>query len=197
MKKLISMLVAIAAIMCLFLSSCGAENTVESFAEAVRKTEYAEAVISTETVSTLGTLEGSYTVSISDDGSATVVFTYETWCKIDEGSATDIKQIVSGTVVKDKDGNYSGDTESLNFDVSSGAELSFDLLAIPIGDVNINEDGTVLEATVSEEDTKAVFGREYGFDVTLKVVKTDGAIASVEMSYSIADVSCTIVCAYS
>ena len=190
------MLLAAASVMCLFLFSCGQDNTVEAFAKAVDKTSYREAKVTTETVSILGTLKGEYSISIADDGSATVGFSYETWYKVDEGSASDVKKTVSGTVVRDKNGSYSGDTESLNFDVTQNSSLSLDLLAIPADKVAVSEDGATLEATVPSEDTEAVFGRAYGFSVTLKVIKTDGAISSVEMSYETEDVSCKILSVY-
>ena len=176
------------------LFACGAN--AKDFKAAMDNTAPERIVINTKTVSVgLGELEGTYSVTYNEDGSAVIKYTYEKWNTIStDGSpiSPDAKSNASGTVTKNADGTYTDP------DFTGGAEvavLSLNLDAISKG-YTLSEDGSTLSATVIKGNTEAVFGTAFGYDVQLKIVKGVSAIESISLEYVNGNDTVYIDCVY-
>lgn len=177
MKKIISVVLVVACVCMLF--ACGADT--KDFQSAVEQTSPNKVIITTETVTEgLGTLKGNYSITYKSDGSAIIKYSYQEWNTV---SADNIPEqpytTYSDTVRMDADGNYDDDNFS---GVADLGEISLDLAAIK-GDVTVSEDGNILTATVGKDNTKAVFGVEYGYDIELTVTKGTKSLEAMALKY--------------
>lgn len=183
MKKIIFMLLLV-TVCVVALASCGETAptvTVDTFQTAIENTNPTKVSVNTTTTDALGELKGGFVAVIAEDGSSVITYSYDKWLAIGEGAEGETKDTVSGTVYCDANGNYTGDVEGAISDVS--AQLVLNLKAIT-SEVTISEDETTLTAVVAAADTKAVFGEAYSYDISIKVVKNDTAIATVTMTYT-------------
>ena len=182
MKKIISMLLLV-AVCVVVLASCGgtASVTVDAFQTAIENTNPSKVSVNTTTTDALGELKGSFVAVFAEDGSSVITYSYDEWLAIGEGAEGETKKTTSGTVNCDANGNYTGDVVGTVTGVSS--VIALNLKAITSA-VTISDDETTLTAVVAAADTKAVFGEAYSYDIALKVVKNDTAIATVTMSFT-------------
>lgn len=204
MKKIISLILMLAlALTCVFaLASCGEpeEKTPDApvYSEAAAAFITAYKATTPTTVSTtvkttvLGvTLQSVYNVTKGTDGSVTMTYTVEQQETL-ESDAT----VLTGTVVRDAQGNYSGDGDSAIYEgyASSGLDIVIDSSKITDFEVS----GNVLRITVAKADTAAVYGKDLGSDAVSVITIANGKVTSVTLNYTAADSSVVeIVSVYS
>ena len=191
MKRIISIVLIVACVCMLF--SCNAV-TPENFAEAMKNTSPSKVTISTTTTTAgLGTLNGKYSITYNSDDTATIKYDCELWASIPtDGSeiSEDAKEKITGTVTRDSDGSYSDSA----FVEDVEPALSLDVTKLT--EYTISVDGKTLNATVSKDNTAAVFGVAYDFDVNLTVVKGANVIESVSLAYVEGSNEVSIKCIY-
>lgn len=147
--------------------------------------------ITVELDSEIDTLKGSYFVTYNlEDGSATVVYTYE---KFNEIGTDGFKQTVGpNTVSVTADGilseeiNGTGAVEALTFDIN----LDPDKL------ISASYNAGILTAKVKASFTKAVIGVAIASDVEVMIATTELGIASITISYDTSAGPVEIVATY-
>ncbi|MBO7304978.1 MAG: hypothetical protein J6V09_07135 [Clostridia bacterium] len=190
MKKFLIILLTLTCTLMLF--ACGDDGvTVKDFKQAITATNPTEIEISIKHETANGDLNSSMVTTFAADGSFTIVGSYEQFCN---ASASEDKISVPINISCDASGNYSdgGDFAGTN-PASTGAKLNLGAKKI---DTSISSDGKVLTANVAAAQTKAVFGVEYAYDVTLVVSIDDGKVTSYTMNYTDAFGAVTVVCSY-
>lgn len=191
MKKIVSVILILASI--LALSACNFFGD-KDFKEAMENTNPRKVTITTTTTTAgLGTLSGDYAVTYNNDNTATIKYNCEIWLGIPtDGSeiGSDVKTKLSGTVTRDAEGKYSDAT----FVEDVELVLSLDIEAI--SEYTVSEDGKTLTATIAKNDTQAVFGVAYGFDVALTLVKGSRSIESVSLAYTSGINQVSVKCVY-
>ena len=196
------MLVLACAFCCVALVSCGETNPPDSgdngntgddnntsvdltaFQSAVDATDPASSVITTAMECELGDLSGRFEITYKEDGTSSIVYSYEKFLPLDAASG-EVKETVSGTVNVNADGSFS-DGGSFNGQNSVAVSFKLNLDTEKLDGVRV--EGNSLMATVKAANTQAVLGVALGSDVTLIVVKGENGLSSVSMAYAI-DVS--------
>ena len=125
----------------------------------------------------LDDLLSEYNVTYNDDGTATVVYTYEKFNTFDEDS-DEYKSSYSGTVTVGADGTVSGDigtasVEALTFDINLDASklATVDIVA------------GVLTATVKAANTASILGVNLGSDASIVVSTNASGVSFIAISY--------------
>ena len=188
MKKIIALMLVIGCM--LAFASCGwfgddeEEDTTPDYTEDIAKFQASidascpdVAEIDVVLASILGDLNGSYTVTYNEDGTATVDYSYEKFNSFEAGAVFDeAKSTYTGTVTVDADGAISGGefVEAVAFDIN--------LDASKLSSISIVS-GT-LRATVKAADTAAVLGVAIGADVDLIISTGADGITSITISYT-------------
>ena len=197
MKKILSLILVIACfgllMSCDVLSSItggkeeGGAAGIEAFTAAIENTNPKNITVDIVVETKLGELTSKYTVNYNDDGSAVITYATEKFNTIGEGAADELKSTVTGTVTKNADGTFTGDTNGVDV---SGVVAGFKV------DVNamksyatINENNTVLTATVAAADTEAVLGSAFEKDVTVVISLADGAVELIDLTFEGGSVS--------
>ena len=202
MKKIIALVLAVS---CVFaLASCklfkkdNGDNVNPVDTEAVAAVQAKLDASSPETAnitvkldSEIDTLESSYFVTYNiEDGSATVVYTYE---KLTEIGAAEITETVGpNTVSVSPDGILSeeiGGTEAVE-------ALTFDINLDPTKLISASYNANVLTAKVKASFTKAVIGVAIASDVDIMIMTTELGIASITISYDTSAGPVEIVATY-
>lgn len=203
MKKIIALLLAVS---CVFaLASCkwfkkdnddgvSAVDTA-AVADVQAKLDAASpetANITVKLESAIDTLEGCYTVTYNmEDGSATVVYTYEKFNEI--GSGKDIKETVGpDTVTVSADGILSKEMNG----VGAVEALTFDINLDPTKLISASYNAGMLTAKVKASFTKAVLGVAIASDVDIAIATTALGIASITISYDTSAGPVEIVATY-
>jgi hypothetical protein len=184
MKRIISVLLMLACLVA--LCSCG--GGVGDFEKALGASKPASVKIDTVSVSSLGTLNGSYQVIYNEDGSAKMLYEYEKWNTElnDEGD----KKTVSGTINVAADGSYTNNDVAGNIsDLASG---NINLSAIKGATV---ENGK-LTAIVAAADTEAVFGVAFDYDINFEMNMNETSVETIKLSYEKDGFSGSITCVY-
>ena len=125
----------------------------------------------------LDDLFSEYNVTYNDDGTATVVYTYEKFNTFDEDS-DEHKSSYSGTVTVGADGAVSGDigtasVEALTFDIS------LDTSKLATAEVVAG----VLTATVKAANTASILGVNLGSDASIVVSTNASGVSFIAISY--------------
>ena len=190
MRKIISLVLVIACfgllMSCDMISSItggGNDGTkgIDAFVEAVENTNPKNITVDIEVETALGDLTSKYTVNYKEDGSAVISYTVEKFNAIGEGAEDELKSTVTGTVTKNADGTFTGDTNGADV---SGATAGFKLDVKKLKDTaTTNENSTVLTATVAAADTEAVLGSAFDKDVTVVIAIADGAVELIDLTF--------------
>ena len=200
MKKIIAILLSL---VCVFgLASCGEDApqdaALNAITAAISAADPTGAVLETKITSkTFGiSLEGEYTISFGEDGTATVSYTYDQLNLIGAGtSGTNITAPVEGVATIAKDGTVT----VVEGEGSVGAQIT------AVAGVKLNLDATkmtysissgVLSATVKAQDTRSVFGIDIEADVGLVVSTANGKVSTITLTYVTDEVEAEIVCVY-
>ena len=125
----------------------------------------------------LDDLLSEYNVTYNDDGTATVVYTYEKFNTFDEDS-DEYKSSYSGTVTVGADGAVSGDigtasVEALTFDIN------LDTSKLATAEVVAG----VLTATVKAANTASILGVNLGSDASIVVSTNASGVSFIAISY--------------
>lgn len=191
MKKIIAF--ALLLVLALSLVACAPADTndLTPYNEAIANTSPASVVIKTSFHHT-GldiNIEGEYTVTFGEDGTATVNYWYY---KLNEASIdNELLELVDNQVAYiANDGTVTGDLEGT---VTAAVQCKMNL---DPAKMQYSIDRGILTATVKADDTKAVFGTDLGFDATLHMGLLDDKISSYSISYTTHEGSAAIVCKY-
>ena len=196
MKKILSLILVITCfgllMSCDMLSSItgggndGAKG-IDAFVTAIENTNPKNIIVDIEVETSLGELTSKYTVNYNDDGSAVITYTTEKFNAIGEGAEDELKSTVTGTVTKNADGTFTGDTNGVDV---SGVTAGFKLDVKKMKDTaTINENNTVLTATVAAADTEAVLGTAYDKDVTVVIAIENGVVELIDLTFEGGSVS--------
>ena len=125
----------------------------------------------------LDDLLSEYNVTYNDDGTATVVYTYEKFNTFDEDS-DEYKSSYSGTVTVGADGTVSGDigtasVEALTFDINLGTSKLATAEVV----------AGVLTATVKAANTASILGVNLGSDASIVVSTNASGVSFIAISY--------------
>ena len=153
-----------------------AKATFETFTAAIASNNASSVVVDITSATNLGNLAASYEIYFAADGSATVKYEYERFLEIGEGAADETKTTVTGTVYRDKDGNYS---PSAGVDVSSITAATAINIASLKSAATINGAGDELDVTVAKASTADVFGTAFDSDVALKIRLNGDKLAKI------------------
>ncbi len=191
MKKIIAF--ALLLVLALSLVACGPADTddLTPYNEAIANTSPASVVINTSFHHTELDIdiEGEYTVTFGEDGTATVNYWYY---KLNEASLdNELLELVDNQVAYiANDGTVTGDLEGT---VTAAVQCKMNLDPTKM---QYSIDRGILTATVKADDTKAVLGTDLGFDATLHMGLLDDKISSYSISYTTHEGSAAIVCKY-
>ena len=199
MKKIIALVLAVGCIFALASCKPKAEPIDPVDREAVAAIQAKLDAASPETANItvqldaeLGTLNGSYNVTYDlEDGSATVVYTYEYFNEIGEGNG--FKGTVGPeTVTVSADGILS---EEIN-GVGAVEALTFDINLDPSKLLSASYNANLFTAKVKSTFTKAVLGVAIASDVEIAIATTTLGIASITISYDTNDGPVEIAATY-
>ena len=183
MKKIVSILLV--AVMMLLLASCqpAGDTDISTYKNALSATDSKEIVVSAKYTSLAFTdieLESEYTVTLLEDGSATVEF----WYDVLNDSSSDSTDLITrhpGSATIAANGTVSGD--DLPASVTAGAKISFNLDQSKFK--SMNEAHGILTAEILSANTEAVLGFKVDADVTLTLrITNDGKLGSASIAYA-------------
>ncbi len=189
MKKTLLLILALACM--LTMISCG-DEALDAFAAAGASAAPSKITMTTSLKSADITLSSSAVTTFADNGSFTLVYTAD---KLNlSGEGDDLVTTVETTVTCDENGNYSdGGSLAASGAATTGHKLAFKPKLMTY---TVSPDGDILSATVKAENTEAVFGINYGTDVTLVATKNDGKITSFTLNYTVEAGDVEIKCNY-
>lgn len=194
MKKIISMLLALAcALTCAFaLASCDEPDDTPTeptpvYTEVAKDfiTAYgattATSLATTVKVTLNGTtLNAAYLYSKATDGSATLAYSYDRVPTLDDESTSK-----TGMLVRDAQGNVTGEGEAAVFSNFASSGLAVDIDSDKI--TNYEASGNVLRITVAAADTQAVFGKALGSDAISVITIANGKVDTIALNYTAQD----------
>ena len=197
MKKILCAILLLSCLLC--VCSCdavdkvkdkitggGDDETVEvdaftKFENAIAAASASAVEVDVVTVTALGELKSSYEIVYSADNSAVINYSYERFYEFGEGPADEIKETVSGTVYRDKDGNF---TPATGVDLSAvTAAGAYDISRFK-STATINEAGDRLTVKVPKTSTETVFGSEFSSDVDFEMILVGDKLASMMLTYN-------------
>lgn len=195
MKKILSIILLLSCLLC--VCSCNAVDKVkdkisgdDSDAEVDAFTKFENAIaaasasavdIDVVTSTALGELKSEYEVIYNADGSAVINYSYQRFYEFGEGPADEVIKTVSGTVYRDKNGNFS-DTNGVDVSAVTAA-AAYDISAFKSTAV-INEAGDILTVTIPKANTQGVFGSEFTGDVQFEMILIGDKLASMTLTYN-------------
>ena len=138
----------------------------------------------------LDDLNSEYNVTYNDDGTATVVYTYEKFNSF-YADTDEYKSTYSGTVTVGADGTLSGDV-----DTASVEALTFDINLDAAKLATAEVVAGVLNATVKAANTASVTGVNLGSDASVVVSTGANGVVSIAISYVSASGPVEIVATY-
>lgn len=189
MKKILALILVLTCAFTLF--ACGKDDGpvyTEEAAEFI--TAFGATTVTTLKVTVAadtaeGTLTSVYTTTYNSDKSSTMTYEIETIPGVD---STEDKEVLTGTITCDANGNYSDGGAVSGKLGATGVKFDFDSDKIKTFSI----DGNVLAITVPAADTEAVIGYAIDSDALVTVTKADGKITSIALSYT----GVSIVCKY-
>lgn len=190
MKKNFRLVIAALLVlaMAFAFTSCGSDDEVLVFAEALAKTAPAEAKVDVSVETALGILNGTVTTTYNEDGSAVIDYSYE---KFNEIGSDDEKSTVKGQITCDKNGTYSG---SVSGTVDTAISVKIDLQSKYLKNVAVSEG--VLSAIVKAENTAKVLGVQINSDVKIVLFKVEDTISAFTLIYRDEQGAVSIACEY-
>ena len=130
--------------------------------------------------SSLGKLYGEYNVTYNEDGSATVVYSYEKLNSLEDGNiADDFKSTYNGEITVSPDGTVS---DALGGTASVEA-LTFDITLDESKLTNVIVSQNSISAKVAKANTLAVLGVALDSDAEFVISVGKNGVASVAISY--------------
>ena len=188
MKKIIALMLVLS---CVFaLGSCKRKNkdeapdidaeAIATFQAKIDASMPETAIVTVTLKSALETLESEYNVTYNQDGTATVVYTYEKLNEISDNASGDYKSVGEGTVTIAADGKIVGSLEGAEALQALTFDLNLDPSKLASGTVSVN----ILSATVKAENTADVLGVNVGVDANVIVSVGPLGVASVVVSYN-------------
>ncbi len=191
MKKIIAF--ALLLILALSLVACAPTDAeiLAPYNEAIASTSPTSLIIKTSFHHTEFDvdLEGEYTVTFNENGTATVEYWYHKLNKAESDS--ELLELVDDQVAYiAADGAVTGNLEGT---VTAAVQCKMNLDPEKL---NYNIARGVLTATVKSADTKAVFGVSLGSDATLQMGLLNDAISYYSISYTTNEGTAAIVCKY-
>lgn len=197
MKKILALLLVVC---CVFaLASCKKEEAeapvvnAEDITPIQAKLDASMPETATVTVtfkSTVGTLNSEYFVTYNQDGTATVVYTYEEFNKISESS--EFKSTHTGETTVLADGTLTANPEG----IASVEALTFDINLDSTKIYSATVTSGILSIVVKAENTAAVLGVNLGVDATVVITTGSLGVGSIAISYTTAEGSVDIVSTY-
>lgn len=195
MKKLLSIILLLSCLLC--VCSCDPVNDVKDkitgdssdtevdaftkFENAIAAASASAVEIEVVTFTALGELKSEYEVVYNADGSAVINYSYQRFYEFGEGPDDEVIKTVTGTVYRDKNGNFS---ETNGVDVSAvTAAGAYDISAFKSTAV-INDAGDVLTVTVPKANTQGTFGSEFASDVQFEMILIGDKLASMTLTYN-------------
>lgn len=193
MKKIIALILALACV--LGLAACTPANEdLMPYTEAMANTVPTSAIINVNVYDTEfdEELEGTYTVTYNEDGTATIDYEYEVLNPAAEGDG--IKELKSGSATVAADGTVTGD--GVDASVIAAATLNINLTA---GVKSYVVARGILTANIEKANTAAVLGVELPGDASLELRMADNEgtkIGQATINYSNDRGTVRIVCQY-
>lgn len=196
MKKIIAF--ALLLILAFSLVACTPADTTESldsFNSAIANSAPVSVIVETKFEHTRldVDIEGEYTATFAEDGSATVKYWYYKLNKADLDNDNELLELVPDQVAYiAADGTVTGDLEGT---VTAAVQCKMNL---DPSKMEYSIDRGILTATVKAANTKAVFGVDLGYDATLdmRLAGEGEAIGSYSIRYTTSEGSAVIVCKY-
>lgn len=189
MKKILTLILVLTCAFALF--ACGEDpapvytEEAADFITAFGATTVSSLKVTVTAETAEGTLTSTYTTAYNADKTGTMTYSIETIPGLD---STENLEVLTGTITCDASGKWSDDgaisgklgATGVNFDIDSSVIKTFTV------------DGNVLAITVPAADTQAVIGYAVGSDALISVIKADGQISSITLTYT----GVSIVCEY-
>lgn len=174
-----------------FFVSCG-DDQLAAFSKAISATKPSKVEGSVKMYTEFGPLTVEYDADIAEDGSFVLNYAYDVFNSIESADKNDVTGKVEGTVTY-KDGAFS--------DTSLAAKIPAEAVAakVKLSDkmtYTVSDDGNVLAATIKAANTKSVLGVEYEADVSMVLTKANDKIASLSLTYTLAEGKVEVVCSY-
>ena len=126
----------------------------------------------------LDELNSEYNVTYNEDGTATVVYTYEKFNSFDEDS-DEYKSTYTGTVIVGADGTLTGDVDNASVEA-----LTFDINLDVAKLATVEVVSGVLTATIKAANTASVLGVNLGSDASVVVSTNASSVVFIAISYN-------------
>ena len=156
-----------------------AQDPFDKFTAAIAGNNADSVVLNVTTATAEGNLNAKYEIYFSEDNSATIKYEYERFLEFDPANPDEIMTTVSGTIYRDKDGNYS-ETMGVNVSLVEAA-ISLDISSLK-KKATVSESGEELTVTVAKASTATVFGAQLDSDAALKIVLDGEALSKIEIT---------------
>ncbi len=192
MKKIL--VLALALVLAFSMFSCGGDDTLKAFTKAVNATDPEVIDVDTKFSTSYGDLLSNAKTTFAEDGSFTLVYSYEQFNTSAVGDSDEVKVKLEKTVTCDKDGNYSdGGDLAATSTATTGHKLKLSKKKV---DYKVSADGNVLTATIKAKNTESVLGVEIDADVILVLTKNADKIVSFTMNYELELGKVEVICNY-
>jgi hypothetical protein len=188
MKKILTLILVLTCAFALF--ACGEDaapvytEEAADFITAFGATTVSSLKVTVTADTAEGTLTSTYTTVYNADKTGTMTYSIETIPGLD---STEDLEVLTGTITCDASGKWSDEAISGKLG-ATGVTFAIDSSAIKTYTI----DGNALAITVPAADTQAVIGYAVGSDALISVIKADGKIASITLTYT----GVSIVCEY-
>lgn len=126
----------------------------------------------------LDDLNSEYNVTYNEDGTATVVYTYEKFNSFDEDS-DEYKSTYTGTVIVGADGTLTGDVDNASVEA-----LTFDINLDVAKLATVEVVSGVLTATIKAANTASVLGVNLGSNASVVVSTNASSVVFIAISYN-------------
>lgn len=188
MKKILTLILVLTCAFALF--ACGEDaapvytEEAADFITAFGATTVSSLKVTVTADTAEGTLTSTYTTVYNADKTGTMTYSIETIPGLD---STEDLEVLTGTITCDASGKWSDEAISGKLG-ATGVKFDIDSSVIK----NYTIDGNTLAITVPAVDTQSVIGYAVGSDALISVIKADGKIASITLTYT----GVSIVCEY-
>lgn len=189
MKKILTLILVLTCAFALF--ACGEDaapvytEEAADFITAFGATTVSSLKVTVTADTAEGTLTSTYTTVYNADKTGTMTYSIETIPGLD---STEDLEVLTGTITCDASGKWSD--EAISGKLGATGVDKFNIASSVIKTYTI--DGNALAITVPVADTQAVIGYAVGSDALISVIKADGKIASITLTYT----GVSIVCEY-
>lgn len=183
------LLLCLCLLVCLPLAACS--DGLVPFSRSVTGCNYNKCTVTTSLDSVLGTLGAEYIAELKSNAYE-VKYAKDVLGTIGEGSsAEDIITRKTGVTVIGQGGAADGEVGALVLSVlTGGIKLDKEKLSTH------NIDGEVLSFTVLKDNTAAVLGVDLGYDASVIITLSDGALSEIKINYVTASGNASLVAKY-